>query len=289
MLSLPSDDPTDSLRLADWLELNAVLSRDRNSSQGDLERAFRRAALAEYSDDETIERKLLEVFNELEQRARAAMGAYPFEVGFGVLRLKSGWEDFPAYIFCLCLSYFDLRETSLAPKLFERISCLAARGYLNGEAVGFGWPRSDLPSSFSEAVMELCKRLGEGGGFLEQPELDRKDDKLDLVAWADFADRRPSKLILFGQCAAGRNWEGKLGELQPEAFHKQWMQMPLLNPPVKSFFIPHRIDSSKWRYVANNAGILFERCRIAFWAHQDGIDYNSHITWVRNLLAEVAT
>jgi len=287
MLGLPTDDPTDPLRLADWLEIVAVLSRDGNSSQGDLERAFRRAALAEYGDDESVERKLLDVFNELERRAQAAGAAYPFDIGYGVIQLRSRWEDFPAYVFCLCLSYFDLTATGHAPKLFEQVSCLAAKGYLEGDAVGFGWPRSDLPTSFAEAVTELCKRIGEGVGFRQQPELDRKDDKLDVVAWRDFADRQPSKLILFGQCAAGRNWEGKLGELQPEAFYKQWMQVPPLSPPVKSFFVPHRIHSGNWTYVANNAGILFERCRIAFWAHQQVADYNPHISWVRELLSNV--
>jgi len=287
MLGLPADDPTDALRLADWLEVLAILSKDRNSSQGDLERAFRRAALAEYSDDDSVERKLLEVFNELEERASAAGPAYPFDVIYGVLQLRSTWEDFPAYVFCLFLSYFNLKETSHAPKLFERVSCLAAKGYLSGKVVGFGWPRSDLPSSFADAVTELCNRIGEGGGFREQPELDRKDDKLDLVAWADFSDKRPSKLILFGQCAAGRNWEGKLGELQPDAFYRQWMQIPPLSPPIKSFFVPHRIHQNRWRYVANNAGIVFERCRIAFWAHQQEADYDPVINWISETLNSI--
>ena len=64
MLELP-DDPTNPLKLADWLELTAMLSGDGNASRGDLERVLRRASLYETSDDYLIERKALEVFYEL--------------------------------------------------------------------------------------------------------------------------------------------------------------------------------------------------------------------------------
>ncbi len=36
MIDLPFDDLTDPLRLADWLELCALLSEDNNSRQGRL-------------------------------------------------------------------------------------------------------------------------------------------------------------------------------------------------------------------------------------------------------------
>ncbi|OGO43817.1 MAG: hypothetical protein A2Z04_02155 [Chloroflexi bacterium RBG_16_57_9] len=232
----------------------------------------------------------LEAFEEVEQRKKAAGEAYPFELNYrGVLQLKSSWEDFPVYSFCLGLSYFGLTETNIAPKLFEQVSCQAAKGYLKGNVIGFGWPRKELPSSFPGAIAELCRFIGEGGGYRQQSSLGRKDDTLDLVAWKDFTDKWPSKVLMFGQCAAGQNWEEKLGELNPEAFWDQWMQYSLVSPrPIKSFFIPHRVERGKWEFFARKGGLLFERCRIAFWAHQEKVDYYSHVAWIRELLERIA-
>ena len=290
MFELPADDPTNPLKLADWLELYAILSPDHNASRGDLESALRTAAFAECADDEEIELKVLEVFDELDQRDDATREAYPFNLTNPyIIQLKSEkWEDFPAYVFCLCLSYFGVPETNITPKLFERVSCLAARGYLSGEALGFGAPRIDLPSVFSQAITEMCKHIGEGIGFRDQSTFRRQDDALDLVAWTEFADRHPSKLRMFGQCAAGRNWESKLGDLQPEPFCDQWMLIPPILPPIKSFFMPHRIEQGKWESIARKGGILFDRCRIAFWAHQEAENYASHIGWARDQLVKCA-
>jgi len=289
MLDLPFDDLTDPLRLADWLELYALLSPDRNSSRGDLESALRTASLLELDDDEKIEQKSLEVFEELEQRKKAAREGYPYDLDYGIIRLRSGWENFPIYVFCLCLSYFRLSETNKAPKLFEKASCLAAKGYLQGDAIEFGWPRGELPPLFPDAVTEICRHIGEGEGFRTQPSLDRRDDTLDLVAWKEFADQWPGKVLMFGQCASGRQWENKLGELDPPRFCSQWMQIPPISPgPIKAFFIPHRVEWDKWEYVSRSAGILFDRCRIAFWAHQEKADCSLYISWVKDLLARVA-
>jgi hypothetical protein len=266
-----------------------------NYSRGDLETGLRRAAVYElggYDSDadesEEIEQKILEVFYELEQRARAAQEAYPFAVNYdGVIKLRSDkWQDFPVYTFCLCVSYFPLRDINTAPELFENISCLAAKGYLQGDVVKFGAPRRELPSPFPEAVTELCRRMGEGIEYKEeQPSLDRQDDTLDLVAWKDFPDRQTSKIIMFGQCGAGRNWDTKLRELQPRNFWGQWIKESCVSPePIRSFFTPYRIDEVRWSFYARNAGILFDRCRIAFWASKEGKTYDPIINWADGFL-----
>jgi hypothetical protein len=288
MIELPAD-LTDPLKLADWLELYALLSPDHNASSGDLESELRRASLFELDDDTTIERKTIETFGEIELRVQAAREAYPFDLDYqqGTVQVRSSWQDFPAYTFCLCLSYFGLTETKIAPRLFEQVACWAAKGYLQGEVAAFGSPRSELPKSFSDAVTKLCALIGEGGGYREQPSLSRKDDTLDLVAWKDFVDKHPSKVLMFGQCAAGDDWQGKLGALQPITFCDQWMQPPTpICAPLRSFFMPHRIGKTRWELIARKSGVLFDRCRIAFWAHQEKADYSSHIAWVENMLAQ---
>lgn len=291
MLELPADEPTGTLRLADWLELSAIISPDHNTSRGDLESVLRRSSFAELHDGSAIEEKIIEVFDELDQRSKATLEAYPFELSYrGVLQLKSdNWQNFPAYIFCLCLSYFGTDHNE-PRRLFEQVSCLAAKSYLQGSVVGFGFPRTELPSSFSDAVTEICRLMGEGETYRDQPSLNRKDDTLDLVAWKDFSDKRPSKLLMFGQCASGLDWEGKLSELQPRTFCDNWMQETLVSPePLKSFFIPHRVERSKWKFVARKSGVFFDRCRVAFWAHREEADYHPHIEWINELFTQIAS
>ncbi len=288
MFRLP-DDPTDPLKLADWLELDAILADDHTSSRGDLERALRRAALVELSDDEAIERMTLETFEELDQRVKAAEDAYPFSLDNGTLKVKSKWVNYPAYTFCLCLSHIELQQDHRAPRLFEKLSCLAAKGYLRGEALGFGSPRTELPASFPDAVTELCQLLGEGESYRDQPSLSAKDDKLDLVAWKDFADKNSSKVLMFGQCATGKHWSGKLNELQPRVFWDNWMQKPLVSPePLRSFFIPYRVETARWENYARQGGVFFDRCRIASLAHgQEQSVYDGHVAWIKNVLENV--
>lgn len=284
MLKLP-DDSTNAIRLADWLELTAIVSGDGDSSTGDLERSLRRASSDETDADNAIELRIMAAYEEIEQRLKAAGKAYPFDIDYGTVQIKTNWKDYPAYIFCLCLSYFG-SANQVPRKLFEHIARAAAKGYLQGDAVDFGFPRSNLPKSFPEAVSELCIRIGEGGGHNSLPSQSFKDDKLDIVAWKNFPDASPSKFLLFGQCASGADWEGKLRELSPDAFCRNWMREVPISPLISSVFIPHRVERDRWNWVARNAGVVFDRCRIAYWAHDAEMDFSGCIGWIAEILED---
>jgi hypothetical protein len=287
MLPLPKD-LSDVLQLADWLELLALSSDDRNASASDL------ASVLEIAGGLNEEVLALEVMLEIEQRNQATGPAYPFEMENGrVLKAREDdWKNYVAYVFCLCLSFFGHNPTTkgtLNPwYLFEDLCCIAAEQYIQGKVLKFGSRGSSDMASFSRAIDELCRQIGEGQGFKEQPALHRRDDKVDLVAWKDFIDRRPSKLIMFGQCAAGANWEDKISELQPEAFWEQWMyESKTTQRLLRSFYIPHRIPWDRWQYYARRAGILFDRCRVAYWAFQNNqavTDDPRYISWCESVL-----
>lgn len=288
MLGLP-DDPTNPLKLADWLELTALIAPDGNASRGDLERSIRRASLNELRDDQAIELKTLEVFEEIEQRWKAAGLTYPFEIDYGTLQTRSVWRQIPVYTFCLCLSYFGSKGPG-PRKLFELVSSVAAKAFVYGDAIDFGFPRRSLSSSFAEAVSELCDLIGEGGRANREPTHGQKDAKLDLVAWRDFPDRDSNKLLMLGQCASGSDWEGKLRELNPRAFFANWTQETPTSPLISSIFVPHRIERHKWKNVARVAeAIIFDRCRISYWAHQTEFDYGDCIEWVDDLLRDLGS
>lgn len=276
----------DAIALADWLELSAIEAGDKNSSAGDL-----LSVLALVRNDDVDDELSLEVIREIERREKATGEGYPFIVQHArVLQAKPNWKDHVAYVFCLCLSYFKWKSEKGAAinpwNLFEELSCIAAAQYFQGRVFHFGSRSKDL-KSFSRGVSELCRLIGEGQDFKQQPTLKRKDDKVDLVAWKEFLDSAPGKLIIFGQCAAGDDWDEKIDQLRPDVFWKQWMLEPETSPLIRSFYIPHRLPPEKWQFYARRTGILFDRCRIAYWAwHANNIVLKDerYLKWCKTVL-----
>jgi len=287
------NEPTNAIRLGDWLELEALVAKDRNSSYGDLERVLRRLDVFELRTDEDIECKIAEVADELRRRAYAAGSAYPFIIDGSVISAQAYRRKFFPYLFCLCLSYFgDQRKANkriFAQRLFEDLSSIAAGNYVSGEAIRFAWPRRGISRSFESAVNHFCAEcIGEGQGFRQQPILCSKDSRLDVVAWRDFPDKLPGKLLLFGACSSGNDWIEKLCELNPDSFCRKWMaEQPI--SLVRAFFVPHRIDHLRWKHRSWDAGIIFDRCRIAFWAANgpNAIDHTEFFGWIKSVLRAV--
>lgn len=277
-MRLPFPTTDDPLRLADWCELDAILQRDRTSSQGDLEEGLSLSGLLG-DDRQLVESLAIDVYLELANRVDAAGSAYPFELKGRVLRLRGALDDYAGYVFCLCLSYFGHKVTKgelmFPRRMFENLCCVAAKNFVGGDVTRFAFPRDavsshlravveELPTSFQGALREMCRLIGEGE-YRDRPTQGGLDRKLDVVAWRHFEDRLPGKLLLFGQCASGNDWENKVYELNPDAVCKSWMRTQPISPIIKGFFIPHRIAPERWEDMSRLAGVIFDRCRIAFW------------------------
>ncbi len=273
MLPLPLRK--DSIRLADWLELHALSAGDSNVSVGDLERVLSREA-SDTSDREAPYRQAREAVGEITQRATAAGNAYPFTLSGNLITARPNAQiDHEPYVFMLCLSYFGWtakKNSTYKPRRwFEELSQIAANAYLPGESALLSPPRKVLPASFRGAIDRLCVLAKEGGGWKPQPigwnrkgvGLAPQDDAVDVIAWRHFPDQLPGKLLLFAQCASGDNWTTKLNELQPIPFCSQWMRDPPPSMVLKAMFIPHRVSRERWDYSTRQAGILFDRTRIA--------------------------
>lgn len=293
MLSLPSP-AADRLKLADWLESLAIVSADANASFVDLERALRRERIPGSDTDEGVELLVQEVANEIDLRATAANSAYPFDVHQRGIALRGPIGDYVPYIFCLKVSTLNTdRALDTKPyprRMFERLSCVAARNYVCGEVVRFGSPRDkkELPPEFVKAIDMLCARIGEGGGFRQKHAHSRKDDAVDVVAWRDFPDRMEGKLVLMGNCASGQDWASKLNDMVPQQFCEDWMrEVPVsIRSCLKAFFVPRRLEASEWSFVSRRAGIVFDRCRIA-WYVPSGNDFEGRedlLNWAKTIL-----
>lgn len=290
--SLGSVRPTDPVWLADWLEMQVLRSQDWNASRGDLQSWLRIQTAGEDDDpQEGEERLILETFGELERRATAARRAYPFKVSPPLVSLRGDdWRSFSAYVFCLLVSNVGPQNLGRlnAARLFETVATSAAKRYVSGNAEQFAFPRPQLPKAFARAVDEICRKIGEGRGMYEGQSCSKNDDHLDVVAWRPFPDRLPGQIVIFGQCAAGKNWEGKRSELNPKAFWNKWISRPSVSRLVRAFFMPHRVPSEKWCHLGYDAGLVFDRCRIAYWAHGSD-EFRQQADWSNLVLRNYAS
>ena len=273
-------------KLADWLELQALVADDKNASIQDLATGLRIGGSLDALDedmDTLVDRRgepsqqlASDTFYEIEHRMVAAGRGYPFEVGEQYIQLKSVYITTSTYIFQLLLSIFGAnagKEIGEKPERdFESISLEAVRSYFGHNRYdgyySFGFPRETDAKSFKEAINELCCQLGEGGGAKDRLRTEfQKDAHLDLVVWHGFPDRRPGQLVGFGQCTVGKEWKDKLTDLpDTSSWCHLWIRDSLTVPPVRMFFMPHRPSEDEWEESAAYGGVLFERCRISYHA-----------------------
>lgn len=276
-MSLQPPSASDGVeKIADWLEFTASMSPEGQVSLETLVSIIRSAGSVDAFDErdghldhgsEASQSVASDAFSELSLRSKACQGRYPFEVEQGLLRVKQ--KNTP-YNLLLLLSFANpTTGHSGTAVLFERLCTLAAHNYFGGknnnaEAIRFGSPRKVPLAKFSQAIDNLCGQLGEGVGCKEPSLANHTGDQgLDIVAWKHFPDRKPGKLVAFGQCSSGSgDWTKKLNELDGTKFSMKWLQEQLLVPPIRFFFVPRRIANDHWRLVGIDAGIVFDRCRI---------------------------
>ena len=235
---------------------------------------------------------------EIEYRSRHARGEYPFRFRGSSLERRGGSSGLSAstYAFCLMLSAISWEDKKVRgyfpERIFEEVSCQAAEAYLGGKSLRFGWPRKGggIPSDFGQAVARLCKRIGEGDGYCDCDATgEEKNAGLDVVAWRP-VDDRPGKLVLFGACATGRNWESKLGELHPLSFCNTYFRRPITLAPAKAFFTPQVVPQRRWRRYTGDAGMLFDRCRLSRLVPQlpDNVLHGDAREWMRLTIENLA-
>ena len=297
LLKFP-ENTNNSLDCADWMELAALVSPEGRCSIAAVERNLKRLSAYDASttmqQNSKVESACGEILGEVKRRALAADSAYPFAVESTGILTRGDVRKFAPYVFCLCLSWFGWQQRrgnkTFPRRMFEDLSKYAAQAFVGGKALRFGAPRTELPKSFKEALTHLAVAIGEGQARHIQGQVNAQDDTLDLVAWRDFPDGAEGKLILLGQCASGANWESKKRELDQVAFFNDWFsdQPPSLNGGMRvGFFIPCRVAKKKWIPTTRRSGIIFDRCRIAYWSHNNPEFKNreGYCDWSRRTLA----
>ena len=265
--------------LADYVEL--VAWRDGSISAVALSRFLGRREVPDYSvggvpEEDEVDTVAEDAFVEIGRRHEACAGGYPFVLddnGTIVRRQEHIDAEENArhtiYKYLLLATRLNMKNDRQhdgydGTQLLEKLAAESARNYLGSRSESMVFGTAANASSFRDRVNELCRRIGEGGGFRDRENTAsrQQDGKLDVVAWTPFSDRLPGQLIMFGQCKTGTHYKDQLAQLQPDAFCKKWL---LENPavtPTRAFFLSEALPRSDWRDSAVDAGVLFDRCRI---------------------------
>lgn len=291
LTAVPSPAADDArVNLADWVEIKALLSADRNVSREDLVRTLIRAhSLSEENARSTAG----DVFRELADRSVSCSRAqssrvaqYPFSLDKTntLLSIQKGYFRYPdyglVYLFLLAITRANMDARSRVldgidpTKTFERLCADVLGTFWGGSsddsgALVFGTARKKKTHThkFQSNLENLCQRIGEGVGWREDAlPPGAGDGKLDVVAWRKFPDARPGGLIGFAQCKTGLHWRSHLTQLQPRTFCGRFMKQALFVDPVRFYMVPARIELLQWENHTRDGGVLFDRCRIVVYA-----------------------
>ena len=281
--------------LADFAEL--MCWQQGTVSVTELAQALGRLAENDYSEgvpeEEEIPSDIEDAYQEIERRTIACGGGYPFEVGekgnFLTTISYSGNLQHLVYKYLLLATRLNMNayrqhESINGTDLLEHLASVVARKYLGNRAKSTVFGTAEGAADFSTKIDSLCRDLGEGEGFVDRAggSRQKKDDKLDVVAWKPFSDQREGKLIAFGQCKTGTNWKESVAQLQPDAFCSKWFRSQPVHIPIRMFFVSEALSSINWRNESVDAGLLFDRCRIVDYTADLEGDLAANLrTWTR--------
>lgn len=276
--------------IADYAEL--VCWRDGRTSKTAIAADLGRLEENDYTDgvpeEEELPNRVEEAYEETERRKEASRGGYPFTVdrqGY-TLRFDTGSSDDRrvVYRYLLLATRLDMRTNRVQANidgalLLERLSAEVAREYFGERAESIVFGTAAGQTGFRAKVDELCKRLKEGGGFINRGggPMNVRDGKLDVAVWKHFTDGMQGKLVAFGQCKTGTNYRDELTQLQPDSFCTKWFRSSLILSPVRMFFVSEALSRGHWFNMASDAGLLFDRCRIVDFSEDICIEVLSEV------------
>jgi len=241
-------------------------------------------------DSDQTSDDLEDVFLEIERRAKACGGGYPFDldrVGSVLSHRKDGDSRYIIYRYLLLSTRLNMKNNRNhaginGTELLEHLGARVMQNYLGGKHVESKVFGTAQQGSFQKKVDDLCASLGEGGGFANKGngKVHAKDAKLDVFTWAPFSDGNPGKLIIFTQCKTGDNWKEHLGLLKPERIFNPWTKDPgsVILAPMTAFCVAEAVFQPQWIDVASFGGLFLDRCRLVDFAYKIDKDLLDKLT-----------
>lgn len=304
---LPSQpsERADIHELADFIELECLANG--NVSVREVVAHLGRVSDNDYNDgcdDDADDAADLvgDAMDEIAQRKIYCESGYPFKLGRAGETLKSSYKptNVRSVVYCYLLlstrinmgtkgTHANINGTDL----LEELSAHVLRNYLGptrAKSLVFG--TSLATGAFSDRVTELCNQLKEGNKFRDTFNVgaaQKKDGKLDSVAWIPFSDFLPGQLIIFAQCKTGTSWQGEGAKLKPVDFIKNWMDCSFIVDPLRAFCVSEAPSRRKRPEISVDAGILIDRCRIVDFSDKlDGDLFGRMQKWVKAALEYAA-
>ncbi|MBN8673104.1 MAG: hypothetical protein J0L56_03155 [Chitinophagales bacterium] len=262
--------------IADYIEVKCLISENKSVSiRRIIHSLLRSSDTFETSGiedfDDTIISKTELISSEFQRRINSSNSRYPFNIlHHGEVLEFKGLENLHSLIYTYLLFATRLNMTENkkfdnidGTGILEKISSYVAANYFGSRSTHLILGTS-VKGGFEKKVNNLCKKLGEGIKFVNRSKgsIDENDDKVDIVVWIDFSDKRVSKFIGFGQCKTGTNWENDRFQLQPIEFCKKWLHSQPVVDPIRMFFLADIVEDEIWHKRAVDAGLLFDRLRI---------------------------
>jgi hypothetical protein len=242
--------------LCDLIEFRAMFAHSIGLDMMDIQRDLDVEFSQDDSSDDDAENTFTRIYVILQRRTeRVGEENYPFSLTEDGSRffLKSEITNSGyIYLFCLLLSHpkeDDVLTGSYVPnigdnerKLFQCCSTVAAAGFITGNAISFGFPRSD-GSGFYDKLTEVYTSLIEDGQIKKTVTSGTpthiKDFQIDVIAWKHRQDARVLERYFLAQVASGKNWEDKaLSSDQLEQFHRLFFDSAPSMRPERGIFIP---------------------------------------------------
>lgn len=270
---------------ADFLELNAVFSKECQSLSQDIVDALESAAEAEY---ESVEAEI-EVREDIAAQAVACMSfrnrvlstSYPFEVDDNgeVIYFSGDLMDLgqTAYLVSLILSNLEsvsplLVNSQIHPtdeeirhlrQYFQYFATAAIAGEVGGPAWSFGFPRPD-GSGFIKKLSEIWECLQDGEVYADPSAPERpKDDQVDIFAWRKQLDGLPGFLLIAAQVASGKDWRSKsIKSHVRDVFPNRWFSPSPASVMVAYQVIPFTQTEDKFRADVMVLGNVLHRLRV---------------------------
>ncbi|TAE41691.1 MAG: hypothetical protein EAZ70_00130 [Runella slithyformis] len=276
MFKLPAQIPTpeDSIEvLADYLEFECI--KDGNVAiLGKINQLLLQndEILIEGVEDETDEAlaKIEAIAQEIQRRQEISRYQYPFVLSNNgyTLTVRRDKLAYWVYVYLLLSTRLNMNTHKVwnhidGTEILEQLSAIVAQNYFGtrSQSLVFG---TAAAGGFEKKINDLCQKIGEGKKFEKRDKLPitQKDDRLDVVVWTDFTDKRWSKLIGFGQCKTGTTFDDQATiELQPDQFCQKWFLDSPVVAPVKMFFCSQYYPLDTYS-KSTNAGLVFDRMRI---------------------------
>jgi hypothetical protein len=261
MIEYP-DEASSPIDGADWLELCCFLEYPNEITKNMVN-----ACLRSKDDYELFSS---DIFRHIEWRKSISQN-YPFVLSDAAVRSSTAPYETQEYLFPLLLAthdfYDDTKITNWSPvgDLFE-LFCTASITKLVGNAVLIGNTLGQFPAAraLDAVLVQVCTLMNERKGLPHPMAATFQDAGVDIIGWKKL-DKRKGQIVLLVQCASGKNWRKKGGDIKP----RLWNELVLWTvEPIKVLTFPFAFDfdnpqeEEMWRFYSYDSGILLDRLRL---------------------------